>query len=269
MNGKRVTRRSRHGALGRLACLLLACVAASTAWADDDVEGPNMIVGAGMQRMPAWMGARDHRNQPVPYVDLELPWHVTLSTLDGLTVDFIHDGKWHGGFYGNYLWGRDREELGPRLGGIVDSLSPRLNAGGYLEYQATVELNVGGNLAHDTQGAGAYLNLYADYDLPVIGYLNHSLQLQWQAMNGAAMNRFFGVTPAQAAKLGVTPWSPGAGSQQISLEYDAYMPTSQHTGIALALNYGRLLGDAGDSPLVRHFGAPNQLTTTLAFVYRF
>ena len=88
-------------------------------------------------------------------------------------------------------------------------------------------------------------------------------------MNGPAMRRFFGVTPEQAAKLDTSPWSPSAGSQQISFEYDAYMPTSEHTGVAVAINYARLLGDAADSPLVRHFGSANQLTTTLAFVYRF
>ncbi|WP_243049663.1 MipA/OmpV family protein [Dyella sp. RRB7] len=239
------------------------------AHADDVIEGPNDMLGVGMQRMPAWLGSSDHRNQPVPYIQAELPWHITLSTLDGLTVDLIHGDQWRGGLYGNYLWGRDRDELGPKLGGVVDSLSPRINGGGYIEYQATVPLNLGATLSHDTQGAGAYLNVYADYDLPAIGYLNHSVQLQWQAMNGPAMRRFFQVTPAQAIKLGVTPWSPGAGNQQIAFEYDAYMPTSLHTGFAFALNYTRLLGDAANSPLVRSFGSPNQFTTTLAFVYRF
>jgi outer membrane scaffolding protein for murein synthesis (MipA/OmpV family) len=249
--------------------LLSGCALCSIASADDATEGPNIILGAGVQRMPAWLGSSDHRNQAVPYIDAELPWHITLSTLDGLTVDFIHSGKWRGGLYGNYLWGRDRDELGPRLGGIVESLSPRINGGGYLEYQATTQFSLGGNLAHDTQGAGAYLNVYADYDLPVIGYLNHSLELQWQAMNGPAMRRFFGVSPDQASKLGISPWSPNAGGQQISLEYDAYMPTSMHTGFAVAINYTRLLGDASGSPLVRSYGSANQLTTTLAFVYRF
>ena len=264
-----MNRTIRHASV--IAAAVLGFVGSMPAFAngDDATEGPNIILGAGVQRMPAWLGSSDHRNQPVPYIDAELPWHVTLSTLDGLTVDLVHSGQWHGGIYGNYMWGRDHDELGPKLGGVVDSLSPRINGGGYLEYQATVQLNLGGNLSHDTQGAGAYLNLYADYDLPVIGYLNHSLQLQWQAMNGPAMRRFFGVTPEQAAKLGVQPWSPNAGGQQIGLEYDAYMPTSLHTGFALALNYTRLLGDASDSPLVRHFGSANQVTSTLAFVYRF
>ncbi|RDJ00094.1 MipA/OmpV family protein [Dyella solisilvae] len=253
----------------RIALAVLALATASGACADDATEGPTTLLGAGVERMPAWLGSKDHRNQPVPYVQAELPWHITLSTLDGLTVDFIHSGQWRGGFYGNYMWGRDTDELGPKLEGIIDPLSPRLNAGGYLEYQATVQFSVGATLSHDTSGAGAYLNVYGDYDLPAIGYLNHGLQLQWQAMNGAAMRRFFQVTPEQASKLGVAPWSPGGGSQQIELEYDAYMPTSLHTGFALALNYTRLLSDAAASPLVRQFGSANQVTTTLAFVYRF
>jgi outer membrane scaffolding protein for murein synthesis (MipA/OmpV family) len=255
--------------LTRATMLVLTLGAAFAAYADDVTEGPTDMVGVGVQRMPAWLGSSNHRNQPIPYIQAELPWHITLSTIDGLTVDLIHGDQWRGGLYGNYMWGRDHNELGPRLGGVVDSLSPRINGGGYIEYQATVPLNLGAELSHDTQGAGAYLNLYADYDLPTIGYLNHSVQLQWQAMNGPAMRRFFQVTPEQAVKLGVAPWSPGAGGQQIAFEYDAFMPTSLHTGLALALNYTRLLGNAADSPLVRSFGSPNQFTTTLAFVYRF
>lgn len=252
----------------RTATALWCLTAAFHAKADNVTDGPNILLGGGVERMPAWIGSSDHRNQAVPYIQAELPWHITLSTLDGLTVDLIHGKQWRGGLYGNYQWGRDHDELGAPLAGVIDSLSPRLNAGGYLEYQATVQLNLGTTLSHDTQGAGAYLNVYADYDLPALGYVEHSLQLQWQGMNGPAMRRFFGITPEQAAKLGVMPWSPGAGSQQVSLEYDAYVPTSLHTGFALAINYARLLGDAAHSPLVKSFGTPNQLTTTLAFVYR-
>jgi outer membrane scaffolding protein for murein synthesis (MipA/OmpV family) len=261
-------RRSLPASFVRVTALMLALTASAGAMADNPTDGPNDLFGVGMQRMPAWLGSKDHRNQAIPYIQAELPWHITLSTLDGLTVDLIHGDKWRGGLYGNYLWGRDREELGSKLGGVIPSLGPRINGGGYLEYQATAQLNVGGQLSHDTQGAGAYLNLYADYDLPAIGYLNHNLQVQWQAMNGPAMRRFFSVTPDQAAKLDITPWSPGAGSQQIAFEYDAYMPTSMHTGFAFAINYTRLLGQAAESPLVRVYGSRNQVTTTLAFVYR-
>lgn len=252
-----------------LAMLTLAVVVPTNALADDPLEGPIILIGGGIQRMPAWMGAENQRNQAVPFIQAELPWHITLSTADGLTVDLIHESKWHGGVYGNYQWGRDRSELGPQLEGIVDSLPARLNVGGYLEYDITVPLSVGTTVSHDTNGAGAYFTLYTSYDLPAIGYLMHNVELEWQGMNGPAMRRFFGVTPQQAEQLHVTPWDPNSSSQQLALEYGAFMPTSLHTGFALLVNYTRLLDQAADSPLVRHYGSANQLTTTLAFTYRF
>lgn len=248
--------------------LVLAGVPFAATWAADDAA-PSYALGAGMQRMPAWIGADHHRNQAVPYFDIELPGWGELSSTDGLMLDLIHDTPWHGGLYGNYQWGRTSHALGPRLKGIVDPLGPRIHGGGYLEYRFTEHTSLGGHVSHDTQGAGAYAALYADVDLPSIGYWQHSLEAQWQGMNGAAMRRFFGLRPAQAAALGVRAWQPGAGGEQVSLEYDAFMPTSRHTGFALALDYGRLIGPAGNSPLVQRFGARIQVTTSIAFLYHF
>lgn len=251
-----------------LAALLLAS-GAGLAHADDADTQTQIALGAGIERMPEWIGAPDHRNQAIPYVDIEIPGVGELSTADGLNLDLIDGDKLHGGLYGNYLWGRTRDGLGPRLGGIVNSLGPRVQAGGYLEYHPSKQFSYGANLSHDTEGAGAYLNIYADYQLPNLGYIEHEFELQWQSMNGAAMNRFFGLNAAQATALGVPTWRPGAGSQQIGLEYDAFIPTSQHTGFALSLGYTRLLGQAANSPLVSRFGKRNQFSQTLAFVYHF
>ncbi|WP_266160232.1 MipA/OmpV family protein [Dyella silvatica] len=234
----------------------------------DDKDTITVMLGAGYEHIPTWIGSRTYRYRAVPYVDIEWPDHFALSTVDGLRVDLIHDTPWHGGFYANYLWGRDRSELSKRLRRVIRPISPRLQAGGYVEYQATSKLSFGSTLSHDTQDSGAYLDIYADYELPAIGYLQHSLEWQWQAMNGQAMRRFFGLTPSQARRLDVKSWEPSTGSQQMSLEYDAFMPTSLHTGIVLGLNYSELLGAASESPIVRHYGSSHQFTTSLAFVYR-
>lgn len=242
------------------ACLLwpLSGLAAPTA--------PTLAIGAGAQRMPSWPGSRDDQNDPVPYIDISWPGHVNFSTLDGLQIELLHGPVLHGGLYGNYQWGRQRSDLGT-LGGTIPSLPPRITAGGYLEWQVTRRIDVGTDLSHDTNGAGAYLRGYVDWELPSAGLMHHSLSLSWQAMNGAAMKRFFGITLTQASALNVSPWQPGAGSQMASLEYDVFMPTSQHTGIALALVYGRLLGQAAHSPLVTEYGSRTQLTESVAFVY--
>lgn len=225
-----------------------------------------LTVGAGVERLPSFPGAKNHRNEPIPYVDFEWPDHVSLSSLDGLQVDLIRGAVLHGGLYGNYQWGRDTDDLGV-LSHQINPLSPRLTAGGYLEWQLTKQIDVGTNLSHDTYGAGAYLNVYAEWDLPKVWLLEHSLQVRWQAMSAPAMNRFFGITPTQAAALNVPAWHPGAGSQLADVEYDLFVPTSQHTGVALAFTYGRLLGNAADSPLVTRFGSRTQISESLAFVY--
>lgn len=67
--------------------------------------------------------------------------------------------------------------------------------------------------------------------------------------------------------LNVPAWHPGAGSQLADLEYDLFVPTSKHTGVALSVIYGRLLGNAADSPLVTQFGSRTQISESLAFVY--
>lgn len=248
-----------------LGLLLAACLAwspRSRAAAAPDV----FAIGAGMQRMPAWPGASNQHSEPVPYIDIELPGRGSFSTLDGLQVQLVHGDTWHGGIYGDYQWGRSRDDLG-RLGGKIASLSPRINLGGYLEWQLNRQVDVGGNLSHDIDGAGAYLELYAEWDPPPLGLLEASFDLRWQAMNAPAMNRFFGIDPQAARALSVPVWQPGAGSQLASLECDLFMPTGRHTGVALALVYGRLLGGAADSPLVTRYGSRTQLSESLAFVY--
>jgi outer membrane protein len=234
----------------------------------DASEAPTYAFGAGVERIPGWPGSKTHRYQPVPYIDIEIPGYGELSTLDGLTVDLIHGEKFHGGIYADYLWGRESGDLGP-LRGKLNALSPRIQAGGYLEYEINKSWTVGSHLAHDTQGAGAYDAFYVDWKLPKVWYIEHSLEVQWQGMNAAAMGRFFGVTPPQSQALGIAPWNPGGGGQLAYIEYDAFIPTSQHTGFALSLNAGRLIGGAADSPLVRRYGSRNQITQALAFVYHF
>lgn len=229
---------------------------------------PTFAIGAGVQRMPAWPGAKDARNQPIPFIDIEIPNHLSLSTLDGLQLDLIGGTVLHGGLYGDYQWGRDSGDLGV-LRGRIAPLSPRLTAGGYLEWQLTKQIDVGTNLSHDLDGAGAYLDVYGEWDLPAVSLLQQSFELHWLAMNGAAMNRFFGLSPAQADTLGVRAWRPGAGGQSTSLEYDLFVPTSQHTGLALTLVWQRLLGNAGGSPLVTRFGSRNQPSESVTFVYHF
>lgn len=231
-------------------------------------ETSTYALGVGVERMPGWVGSSDHRSQAVPYIDIDVPHVGSISTTDGLELDFIDGEAWHGGIYGNYLWGRTRDSLG-KLGGKIPPLSPRIHGGGYLEYRFDKTFSMGAQLSHDTRGAGVYTAIYGDANLPGFWYVEHSIEVQWNGMNGAAMRRFFGVTQDQAQAIGTSPWRPGAGAELATIEYDAFIPTSQKTGFALAINVGRLQGDAARSPLVRSYGSATQVTTSLAWLVHF
>ena len=251
-----------------LACVPLKAAAAEPDRAQDDARW-HVAIGAGAQYLPRWLGADREQWQPIPFVDIEAPGLGELSSTDGLTVPLAKDGRWQAGLYGDYLWGRSRSDLGPALAAAVPTIHTRLHAGGFVEYQAATALAIGARLGHDLGSDGAYLSLYADYDLPPVWYLQQSMSLGWRGMNAAAMRRYFGVDAQAAAQLGSDAWRPGAGSQQVSANYSLFVPTSQHTGLALSLEYARMLGGAADSPLLERFGSRGQWERSVAFVYHF
>lgn len=248
--------------------VLLACGPLQAAENDADARW-NVAIGAGAQYLPRWLGAAGQQWQPVPFFDVEAPGGAELSSTDGLTVPLAKAGRWQAGVYGDYLWGRSRSDLGPVLADALPTLNTRLHAGGFVAYQATPALAIGARLGHDLGSDGAYLNLSVDYDLPPLWYLQQSLSLGWRGMNAAAMQRYFGVAAAAAAQLGTDRWRPSGGSQQASANYSVFVPTSQHTGVAVSLDYAHLLGNAADSPLVQRFGSRGQWERSLAFVYHF
>ena len=118
---------------------------------------PTWAVGIGVEHMPSWAGAATSRYQPIPYVDIEIPNHLSLSTQDGLQVDLIGGPDLHGGIYGDYQWGRESDDLGV-LRHRIKPLSPRLTLGGYLEWQPSRQIDIGSDLSHDIKNKVAPIN---------------------------------------------------------------------------------------------------------------
>ncbi|AYH43880.1 MipA/OmpV family protein [Azoarcus sp. DN11] len=237
---------------------------------DTQAKPLTVALGAGAERLPSWLGAADSKTRGVPYININWQERVEFSTVDGLVIDLVHQDRWHGGLVGTMLWGRSRSDLGTLADRGVPTLNNTLQAGTYLEYDVTKALSVGVRLRHDIQGTGAaYGDIYASLDLPAVGYVEHSLRVAGEAMNRTAMRRFFGVSSEAAASLGTPGYRPDGGLSQVSVTYDAFIPTSQSTGVAFAASYGRLAHNAADSPLVQDFGRSSQRSLMAAFVYHF
>lgn len=231
-------------------------------------ETPAYAIGVGVQRMPAWLGAKRQRTETVPFFDIELPGKAELSSVDGLTVDAVRGKHWHGGLYADIVWGRTRSDLGPQLAPVVRHIHDRLAAGGYVEFESSKTLTLGGRVMRELGGNGAYADLYGDVTFPkMFKYVEHDFELSVRAANAASNRERFGLDAAQASRLNLAPTRPGASWQQIALQYQVFVPTSQHTGIAANIEYARLLGNPAHSPLVKAFGQRDQISEGIAFVY--
>lgn len=225
--------------------------------------------GAGIEHMPRWFGAARHKNEPIPYININWQDRIEFSTVNGLRLDVLHLEKWRAGIVGTMTWGRSDSDLGP-LSAHVTTLKNTLQAGVYAEYLPHPAISVGARLRRDLQNTGVkYADVYVSADLPAPGPIEHSLTLSREAMNTAGMRRFFGVDAAGAQGLGVQTYQPKGGTSRHVVGYEAFIPTSQSTGIALGANFSRLATGAADSPLVRNFGSPWQREAMAAFIYHF
>lgn len=228
-----------------------------------------IALGVGLDRYPRWLGAARPKTEPVPYINVNWQDRVEFSTVDGLLVDVIHGENWHGGLVGTMMWGRSTADL-EGLSRYVPTLANTLQAGAYLEYAFSKQFTIGARLRRDIQPTRAvYGDIYAELDLPTLEPFEHSLRFSLESMNQAAMRRYFGVSQETALGLGTSSYQPGGGLSQAVINYSAFLPTSEHTGIAVSVSYGRLGHLAADSPLVRNFGDANQKNVVAAFLYHF
>ena len=83
------------------------------------------------------------------------------------------------------------------------------------------------------------------------------------------MRTYFGVTPEEAALSGLSVHDPHGGFAAIGLATGLTYQFSYHWGMRATARYERLIGDAGDSPIVQDRGSQDQFRAGLALTYTF
>ena len=80
---------------------------------------------------------------------------------------------------------------------------------------------------------------------------------------------YFGVTPAEATATGLSAYAPHSGIYAVGAMAGAQYRVSARWGLFGFAGYGRLIGQAARSPIVRQGGSRDQLTTGMALTYTF
>jgi MipA family protein len=83
------------------------------------------------------------------------------------------------------------------------------------------------------------------------------------------MQTYFGISPADAARSGLSPFDAESGFKNVGLNLELrYRVTGNWALVGLA-SYARLLGDAADSPVTDDVGSANQVFGGLLLTYAF
>ena len=163
------------------------------------------------------------------------------------------------------LVGPRNEDADPALAGLGDIDRA-------FEIGARVSYGAGPVTAYGTlrKGFGGHEGLTGSIGAKYRTDVNDRLTL-WSGLsvgygNGEYMQTYFGVDADQAAASGYPVYQPGGGFKSATAKLEARYAVTENTAILGEVEYGRLIGDAADSPIVQDRDQP---AVRLGIVRRF
>ena len=188
------------------------------------------------------------------------------GTGGGLRLELARSDRWRAGLGLRQDGGRDASSS-PSLAGMGDirrTLRARLSA----STQVGPGWRVGAAWMVDLLGRGngqlGDINFGRDFGLTPRTGVNASAALGLG--NRRYMQKWYGVTPAQAASSGYAPYKPRVGLREIAVSLGGRTQIDAHWAVFYGIGASRLLGGAADSPLSFE---PQSWNARAGLVYRF
>jgi outer membrane scaffolding protein for murein synthesis (MipA/OmpV family) len=221
-------------------------------------------IGAGALIEPNYEGAKRYEVLPSGVVDIRYKDIAFLSDGEGLGINIVRGTSYRAGLAFSYDLGRGNTD-DPRLRSLQTiGFTPEFKL--FAEYFFLPFVLTG----DVRQGLVGHQGLIADFGAYVPVPLGSSLYLfagpTVSLANGKYMKAYFGVTPAEAANSPLRPYSPTGGAKDVGFGLSAAYLLTDNWIIVANSAYERLLGQAGNSPIVED---KSQFTVDLNLVYHF
>lgn len=238
-------------------------------WPEElEVPGLTAEIGVGVGLSPEYKGSDDHETSIVPLIRLQYGPDLVLT---GYTLKYTayRGGGLTVGGLARYQSGRKQNSHEALMG--RGNVSSTVAVGPFMQYRIKEHVRLFADMRHALgagQGTrvdfGARVGLHKTEKFGAIA----ALTATWNS--GKHMRTYFGVTPEQAAAspLGLDIYRPGSGISEISLSLGSRYQLTERTSLVNFIEYGRLLGDAKDSPLVE-LGSANQFTGGVGVLFSF
>jgi MipA family protein len=232
-------------------------------------------ISVGGAMMPEFQGSKHYRY--LPFVSANIAYEKYYVDFTGMGAKFnvVNSPMFEAGPMIGYNMGRDNDMENRRLR-LLPKVKGTVEFGGFVKVnfkQVMLQndsLSFGADFMMAPEGHKGYrASLQASYGIQVTKPLFVSLDAKMTFADKKYMNAFFGVTPAGAAATGLSAFAASAGVSRADIGLSARYALTQNWGVTGRVGYGRLLGDAAKSPIVKREGTANQFMSTVGVTYRF
>lgn len=248
--------------------LVAACLGSSAAGAQTQPEtsqgeAARYLVGLAVASGPEYEGATTRKTKLRPVWAARFG-RIRITTAGGgallgfgregasagASAQLIDTDRWHLGVSASIDGGRDSGDASTTRG--LPDVRRTLRAKLYANYSLAKDWNIGASASQDMLGRGGGLTVRLD-----LGWrFYRSETTEWtsgigiSAANAQNMRSYFGVPASASAASGKPTYEPEAGLRDLSMGINLKHALSKHWFVFGSAGVSRLLGPAGDSPLV-------------------
>lgn len=233
----------------------------------------HIAVGGGM--MPEFQGSKDYKFMPIGIGRLAYQDYYIEVVGPRARINLIPGGMFEAGPLVGYDGGRDRDVKNRRVK-LLPEVDSTMEFGGFARVNfkqvlmQTDTLSFGVEFAKAAEGHEGYTaSLQTSYGIQIARPFFMSVDAKMTFADKDYSNAYFGVTAAGAAASGLPVYAASAGLTKAEIGLSARYLFSPNWGLNGRVSYGRLLGDAAKSPIVKQEGSANQFNATLGVLYRF
>ena len=247
-----------------------ALVALAVSAAAEPAADWTVTLGVEGRVLPRYEGSARSMFAPFPMLEVRrggTPRKFS-SPRDGVSFGLLDSRRFQAGPTVKVRFPR-KESSDNDLRGLGD-VDWTLEAGAFVEYwpadwlRGRVELRQGIGGHH-----GLVSDLMADVVVPVTPQLTLSGGPRLTLASAAATSPYFSITPAQSVGSGLPVYNASGGVRSFGAGAQARYEWSKAWATHIFVEYERLAGDAGNSPLVSTRGTRDQVQAGLGVTYSF
>jgi outer membrane protein len=212
-------------------------------------RGWDVTLGGGIGVAPSYDGASKYTIRPIPFASIKYGDLLTLGA-SGISLNVLGSGPLHAGPVIGYMGGR-KESDDSHLRGL-GNVSAAGTAGMFATYEyGAFEFEGTARQSVTRTSEGFVAELEAAYKHRLAPRTVMQIGPVVDIIDGNYAQTFFGVTAQQSRNSGLRVYTPSAGVKDVGLNFAVTYRLSDHIILRGFAGVKELVGDAGNSPIVR------------------